>query len=131
MATSTLFSFTIVEDNGKLVITLDGPFAANAIGRLRQELEAGKGWYALSKLSPVGPLSRLMSSPVNLIGSSQVQDSAGGSLNLEQIFNQGIDQSFSSFEQQMAEFRASLGNIEKDLEEESHNTHGETSFEAR
>jgi hypothetical protein len=109
MPRSTLFAYMIEEDDDKLIITVEGPFATGALRSLRASLIQGRGLSILSRLSPLGPLGRLMSATVDLTSSEEAADSNAEPpdrrLDLQRIFNQGIDQNFESFDQQLREFR--------------------------
>ncbi len=105
MARSTLFGYSIDDDNGKLVVTVNGDFAEEILRNLREQAKAGRG-YLLSRLLPIKSLGRLLSRRVDLITPGE-----GGNeedLDMNQIFSQGIDEGFGSFDAQMKKFRESL-----------------------
>ncbi|MEP9387676.1 hypothetical protein [Mesorhizobium sp. KR9-304] len=101
MARSRLFGYAIDEEDGKLVIMIDGVLAESAIKQIRDSAETGRGGEILSKLLPIGSIYKLMSS-------EEEEDEA---LSLEQLLGQNVDQSFSSFEQQFAELKETLDGL--------------------
>lgn len=110
MTKSRLFGYSVDEEEGKLVITIDGLLAEGAIRQLRESAELGGGGRILQELLPVHSIYKLMSAQ---------EKSAEETLTLEQILGQNIDQSFSDFEEQLAELRNSvstLGESEKSEE---------------
>jgi len=94
-----LFGYSVDEDDGKLLITIDGVLAETAIRQIRDSAEAGKGGHLLSQLLPVKSLYKLMSVE------ERPQEEA---LTLEQILGQNVDQSFSAFEEQLTELKTSI-----------------------
>lgn len=112
MAKSTLFGYSIEEEDGKLVVTVDGLFAAEALRALRENVSQGRGYSVLSWLFPVHRLSRLMSASVGIAQTGKHYQGEQGTpsqrLDLESIFSQGIDQDLGAFEQQMQQFRTAL-----------------------
>lgn len=124
MATSILFGYSVEDVDGKLRITIDGAFAECAVRALQEEIKSGRGMWTLSRLSPMRTLGRLMGShPVNLVRNEAPTSELGRlgtpepneRLDLEQVFRQGFDQDFSSFEQQMAAFQKSLNELSSEL----------------
>jgi hypothetical protein len=102
MPRSRLFGYSVDEDEGKLVITIDGLLAEGAIRQIRESAELGGGGKILSELLPVNSVYKLMSAR------EQAPEEA---LTLEQILGQNIDQSFSDFEEQLAELRNSISTL--------------------
>jgi hypothetical protein len=104
MARSRLFGYAVDEEEGRLLITIDGVLAENCIRQIRESAEIGRGGRMLAQLLPVSSLYKLMS------GEEKPQEEQ---LTLEQLLGQNVDQSFASFEQQLTELRESIEEIEK------------------
>ena len=109
MANSTLFGYSLEEQDGKLVITVHGEFAEAAIRYLREEFSQGRGLSIIQRLSPLGPLKSLIPQ-----GSSDEEEGlmdlaeAGRALNSDEILHQGVDQSLEAFNREMASFREAM-----------------------
>ena len=101
MARETLFGFSIEDDEGKLVITVDGALAEGLTKQLREETAAGRGGQLLSRLLPLGSFHKLLTF-------STSQESSEEALPLEKILGQNMDQTFASFEQQIADLKSAL-----------------------
>ena len=106
---STLFAYSVDEDEGKLVITINGLLAEGLIKQIRLENAAGRGGEFLARLLPLGSLYKLMS--------SLPEGTESAALNIEQLVGQNIDQTFSSFEKQIAELKSSLDELRRIGEE--------------
>jgi hypothetical protein len=102
MPKARLFGYSVDEDDGKLVITIDGFLAEAALRHIRDSAQTGKGGELLSQLLPVQSLYKLMSTE---------EASQEEPLTLEQILGQNVDQSFASFEEQLGELKASIENL--------------------
>ena len=103
MARETLFGFSIDDDEGKLIITVNGALAESLTKQLREETQAGRGGQLLSRLLPLGSFHKLLT-----FSPTPDQTSEDTSLSLEQMLGQNIDQTFASFEQQIADLKAAL-----------------------
>jgi hypothetical protein len=103
MAKQTLFGFSIEDDEGKLVITVNGALAEGLTKQLRDETNAGRGGQLLARLLPLGSFHKLLS-----FSATQEESSEETSLSLEQMLGQNIDQTFASFEQQIADLKSVL-----------------------
>jgi hypothetical protein len=79
MARSRLFGYAVDEDEGKLLITIDGMLAENCIRQIRDSAQIGRGREMLAQLLPVGSLYKLMS------GEAKSQEEP---LTLEQVLGQ-------------------------------------------
>ena len=119
---STLFGYSIEEDDGKLVITVHGTFAETAARQLREELSQGRGVSLIQRLSPLGPLGYLVSrgSAEKAAATGDQADlmdleETGRALASDEILNQGVDQSLRAFELEMARFRAALDQAKNEL----------------
>ncbi|AJC82538.1 hypothetical protein IE4803_PB00499 (plasmid) [Rhizobium etli bv. phaseoli str. IE4803] len=99
MASSRLFGYAVDEDDGKLVIVIDGLLAESCIRQIRDSAQTGRGGELLSRLLPVSSVYKLMSGQ---------EERAEETLSLEQLLGQNVDQSFASFEQQFADLRQTL-----------------------
>jgi hypothetical protein len=108
----TLFGYSIDEDDGTLVVTVRGTLAEGAIRQLRQRVESGETWPVKTLLSPLVPLGRLLSSPVQL-RSEAVHAPAWTQVD-EDALNQQVDQTLAAFTQQMEEFRVALAELEEE-----------------
>lgn len=110
MATSTLFGYTVEDNDGKLVITVEGVLAEEVLRYLREGAKSGRGAMLISRLLPVRSLGRLLYAPVNLTTNQVLkgEEGEGNQMSIEQIFNQGVDQNLDTFEQQLALMRAAL-----------------------
>ncbi len=106
MSKSRLFGYAVDEDEGKLLITIDGLLAENCIRQIRGSAEQGRGGHLLAQLLPVSSLYKLMSGE----GEEKSKEEA---LSLEQLLGQNVDQSFASFEQQFSELRESIAQLNK------------------
>jgi hypothetical protein len=109
MANSTLFGYSLEEQDGKLVIIVNGEFAEAAIRYLRDEFSQGRGLSIVQRLSPLGPLKSLLSNPK----SDEDEDlmdlgEAGRAMNSDEILNQGVDQSLEAFNRELASFREAM-----------------------
>lgn len=110
MATSTLFGYSVEDQEGKLVITIEGSYAEEILRYLREGLKSGKGTFLISQLLPLNSLRRLMSASVNIAAPENDNSDSDEErpLTIEEIFNQRMDQNYESFEQQLARMRESL-----------------------
>ena len=108
MSKSRLFGYAVDEDEGKLVITIDGLLAENCVRQIRGSAEEGRGGQLLAQLLPVSSLYKLMS------GEGE-EKSKQDALSLEQLLGQNVDQSFASFEQQFSELRESIAQLNKNF----------------
>jgi hypothetical protein len=103
MPRARLFGYAVDEEDGRLVITIDGAFAETAIRQIREGAESGKGGEILSQIMPIRSIYRLMSGP-------EEEDDA---LSLEELLGQNIDQSLAAFEEQLNELKGSLGGFDE------------------
>jgi hypothetical protein len=101
MSKARLFGYAVDDDDGKLVITIDGALAETAIRQIREGAHAGKGGELLMELLPISSLHKLISR----------EKPAEEVLTLEQLLGQNVDQSFSAFEQQLQELRSSINDL--------------------
>lgn len=112
MPSESLFAYSVEEQDGKLVITLQGRVAEDALRGIRADIEAGHSRAFRGLLSPLVPLRRLVSSAVRLRGRERLlegeaaEDAAGGDL-----LSQEVEQGFSAFQQQLRDFRQSLDEL--------------------
>ena len=104
MTKSRLFGYSVDEEEGKLIITIDGALAESGIRQLRESSQVGRAGEMLAELLPLRSLYKLMSTE---------QGGEAQSLTLEQLLGQNIDQGLGSFEQQLAELRESIGGLTK------------------
>lgn len=111
MPNSTLFGYSIEEQDGKLVITVHGDFAAAAVRFLREEFSQGRGLAIIQRLSPLGPLKSFLPQA----GEEEQEEEglmdlseAGRALNSNEILHQGVDQSLEAFNRELAAFRDSM-----------------------
>jgi hypothetical protein len=108
MAGSTLFGYTVEEDEGKIVITLTGAIAQSLLQRYSAE-GVGQNPRLLSSLLPFGNLGsrtvflRPRHAPERTL--SQPAEPP----DIKDIFGQGFDRSHSEFEAQLTEYRDLLG----------------------
>jgi hypothetical protein len=102
MPRARLFGYSVDEDDGKLLIAIDGLLAETAIRQIRESAQAGQGGRLLSQLLPINSLYKLMS-----VEETPQEET----LTLEQLLGQNVDQSFSAFEQQLAELRDSIASL--------------------
>lgn len=130
MATNKLFGYSIEENEGKLVITVDGVYAQAAIDNLRSEIGAGRGWGALSQLSPIGGLNRMarraaqqqrrigaISAMPEMPDDDEAQPPDGeAELDLGTIFNQGFADTYEGFSKRLDRYGASLAQLEKEFQ---------------
>jgi hypothetical protein len=117
MASSKLFSYNIEENDGRLVITIEGAYAKSVIDYMRSEVDAGRGWRVLSRISPVGPIHRL-SRQAFRAQQEQEQDEAaaeGGALDLDTIFKQGFAETYEGFASGLDRFGATLNELRTEL----------------
>jgi hypothetical protein len=107
MARSTLFGYTVEEDEGKIVITLTGSVAETLLKKYTAD-GVGDNPRLLSSLVPFGLLS---SRPVILGPRSPLRkaEPAAETLDIKEIFGQGFDRSHTEFESQLAQYRDMLG----------------------
>jgi hypothetical protein len=116
MATNKLFSYSVDESDGKLVITVDGLYAQAAVQHLRAEVETGGGWWALSELSPMRSLNRLarrraLGNPVDPNANHT------GEIDLDVIFNQGFADTYEDFGKNLDRFADSLVQLKSEFDE--------------
>jgi hypothetical protein len=107
MGRSTLFGYTVEEDEGKIVITLTGSVAETLLKKYTAD-GVGDNPRLLSSLVPFGLLS---SRPVMLGARTPVRkaEPAAETLDIKDIFGQGFDRSHTEFESQLAQYRDLLG----------------------
>jgi hypothetical protein len=113
MPNSTLFGYSLEEQDGKLIITVHGEFATAVVRFLREEFSQGRGLSIIQRLSPLGPLKSLLPQP----GSEEEEEEeeglmdlaeAGRALNSDEILHQGVDQSLEAFNRELAGFRDAM-----------------------
>src|SRR5437667_4231104 len=104
MAKETLFGLTIEDDDGNLVFTVNGVLAQGLRKQIRNESEVGRGGELLAKLMPFGSFYKLLTFTPPI-------ESGSDELSIEQMLGQNIDQTFASFETQIAELKSSLTEI--------------------
>jgi hypothetical protein len=107
--TETLFGYTIEHDDGSLVITVRGEFAGSAVRQLRERIQGGGSPSVLALLSPLVPIGRLLSAPVEV--RSDVEGGGQAPVIDDEALDQRITQSFAAFQQQMEQFRAALNEL--------------------
>jgi hypothetical protein len=112
MSNSTLFGYSLEEQEGRLVITVHGEFATEAIRFLREEFGQGRGLSIIQRLSPLGPLKSLMSQSSAEEGGLMDLGEAREALTSDQILHQGIDQSLEAFNRELAKFREAMQQYE-------------------
>jgi hypothetical protein len=108
MARSTLFGYTVEDDEGKIVITLTGSIAETLLQKYTAD-GLGQDPRLLSSLVPFGLLS---SRPVFLGPRHQARKAEPAvpeTLDIKEIFGQGFDRSHTEFETQLAQYRDLLG----------------------
>lgn len=114
MAGSTLFGYTVEDDDGKLVITVTGALAASLLQRYGTDA-AGQNPRLLSSLLPFAELGSrgvLLQPRRPLRPSRPVQAAPPPDAeppDIKEIFGQGFDRSHSEFEAQLAAYRELLG----------------------
>jgi hypothetical protein len=123
MAAAKLFSYSIEDSDGRLVITVDGIYAKAVIDYMRAEVEAGRGWHALSQFSPVGPIHRLArrafwthQEPDPRDDDAARPDATAKELDLDVIFKQGFAETYDDFTQQLDRFGAALTQLKGEFE---------------
>jgi hypothetical protein len=104
MAKSRLFGYAVDEEEGQLLITIDGTLAESCIRQIRDSAQGGKGGQVLARLLPLSSLYKLMS------GDETTEEEA---LSLEQLLGQNVNQSFSSFEQEIEQLRETIAELSK------------------
>jgi hypothetical protein len=104
----TLFAYTLEEQEGRLVITVQGSFAEAVLRQLRNEITTRGGLHIISRLSPIVPLGRLLSSAKVRLTEEQNEAADGDALDTDDLLNQSVDQTFGAFQQQLNEFREAL-----------------------
>jgi hypothetical protein len=120
MARETLFGFSIDDDEGKLIISVYGAMAQALTKQLREEAQGGRGGQLLARLLPLGSFHKLLTfSPA---AEEATEDT---SLSLEQMLGQNIDQTFASFEQQIADLKSALAEPKGDGRKQGAETHKE------
>lgn len=95
MPKAKLFGYAVDEEDGRLVITIDGAFAETAIRQIREGAEAGRGGEILSQILPIHSVYKLMSAG----------EEKAGELSIEELLGQNVDQSLSAFEEQLNELK--------------------------
>ena len=112
---TTLFNYSIEENENKLVITVGGTLAEEALRSLRETPGAGAAFGLQTLLSPLIPISKLLSASVGLAGAEgTVQDwsgGAGGGAPEEDYLSQTIDQTYEAFQQQIREIQQSIESL--------------------
>lgn len=98
MPAETIFGYTIDDHGDRLVISLYGQVAAQALERLRQGIKTGARLELAPLMSPVVSLSRLLSSAVM----DEPPDS-GQAAAIDEV-----NQTFSEFQSQLETFRKVL-----------------------
>jgi len=110
---TTLFNYSIEEDENKLVITVGGTLAEEAMRSLRDTAGAGAAFGLQTLLSPLIPISKLLSASVGLAGEQGTQDWGGGGQpgDEEDYLSQTIDQTYEAFQQQIREIQTSIESL--------------------
>jgi hypothetical protein len=98
MPRARLFGYAVDEDDGRLVITIDGTFAETAIRSIREGAEAGRGGQILSQILPIHSVYKLMSAA----------EEKEEELSLEELLGQNVDQSLAAFEEQLNELKGAI-----------------------
>ena len=113
MPSSTLFGYSLEEQEGKLVITVHGEFAAAAVRFLRDEFTQGRGLSIIQRLSPLGPLKSLLPQTASE-GEEGLMDltEVRRALTSDEILHQGVDQSLEAFNRELTSFRESLSHYQ-------------------
>lgn len=105
-----LFGYTVEEEDGKLLISIEGLLGENCIRQIRESAQGGREDSVLSQLFlQVSSLCQLMA------GGGKPQEKAlqeeapqEEALTLEQLLGQNVDQSFAAFEEQLSELRETI-----------------------
>lgn len=114
MAGSTLFGYTVEDDDGKLVITVTGALASSLLQRFSADA-VGQNPRLMSSLLPFAELgSRAVQlQPRRPLRPSRPMEAApppdAEPPDIKEIFGQGFDRSHSEFEAQLAAYRELLG----------------------
>lgn len=123
MPANKLFSYSIEDNDGKLVITIEGLYAKGAINHLRSELEAGRGWSALSRMTPIGSLDLLSQQAARAAFEDELAGQPGGCapgaatpLDLDVIFNQGFAENYDDFAKNLDRYAGSLVQLKAEFE---------------
>ena len=106
MPRARLFGYSVDEEDGRLVITVDGALAETAIRHIREGAEAGKGGQILSQILPIHSVYKLMSAA----------EEKGDELTLEELLGQNVDQSLAAFEEQLNELKGAIEGYEPPTE---------------
>jgi Lon protease-like protein len=110
MATNTIFGYSIEEQEGKLVITVSGAFATEALRVLKEDFESGNTPSVSSLLSHIVPFGRLLSGRVALRQAEATGAEDETSAEAESLA-QEVDQTLDTFRRQMVEFRTVLDEL--------------------
>jgi hypothetical protein len=106
----TLFGYSVEDDGGTLVISVRGLLADQAVRQMRERLERGSAPVG-ALLSPLVPIGRLLSGPVEL--RSERARTASPQID-ETALQQQVEQTFSAFSEPMEEFREALRQVAKE-----------------
>ena len=123
MATNKLFGYSVEEDDGKLVITIEGASTAQLTKYVKQEVEGGRGWRAMASLSPFVGLNRLSRrAQVALERPAEEKTITDTTTNLDididTIFKQGFANPYAEFETHLNAYRQALAELRQDLKPE-------------
>lgn len=114
MAGSTLFGYTVEDDDGKLIITVTGALAASLLQRFSADA-VGQNPRLMSSLLPFAELGSrgVLLQPRRPFRASRPAEPAppvdSSPPDIKEIFGQGFDRSHSEFEAQLAAYRELLG----------------------
>lgn len=124
MAANKLFGYSVEEAEGRLVITIDGVYAQKVTEHMRSEMEAGRGWYALSHLSPISQINRMArratwvehQAAAAATEATDAEPDELQELDLDKIFQQGFSDDYDGFASQFEAYSRALTQLRGEFE---------------
>lgn len=104
-----LFTYSIENTEEKLVVTIGGSLIRKSLNNLNAVLESNGSFNINVLLSPILPISRILSKSVSLtIPEQNYQGEQSKQEYYSEFLNQSIDQTYEDFQQQMYQIKESI-----------------------
>ena len=107
MSRSILFGYSVAREDGKVVVTIEGPMAGQVMGGL-----AGRGPRGGRSPFPFGPLGSPAMGLATLFATGEeiAEDNADDAVepSLADVFGQGFDRSYGEYEARLKAYREIL-----------------------
>lgn len=103
-----LFTYSIENKDGKLVVTIGGSLIQESLNNLNAQMEKNSNLNVNALLSPILPISRILSNSMTLSAAESYQNVSNSNANYDEFLNQSIDQTYEDFKQQMQQIKESI-----------------------